>query len=184
MMDFANLKLDGIETPALEKAKQGDLAPLLALLRSDQPLNDLERKFIADRLEGKPQGKAKPGRKAKLQILDDFVLHDFIVLTEFYENDDTHAQDIIAGHIGCADKNGKDNGNVRQRIKRASEHRSGALILTEQLFYRRWRKGQLDLKAGEVFEDEGETFVMPEKPFLYCESLSREEIEKLKRPYK
>lgn len=184
MMDFATLKLDGIETPALEKAKQGDLAPLLALLRSDRPLNDLERKFIADRLEGKPQGRAKPGRKAKLQILDDFVLDDFLMLTEFYGHNATDAQDIIAGYIGCVDKNGKDNGNVRQRIKRASEHRSGALILSKQWFYQSWRKGHLDLKAGEVFEDEGETFVMPEKPSLFCESRSREEIKKLKRPYK
>lgn len=58
-MDIANID-DG---SALAKAKSGDLAPILNRLRERRYLNDESLTWIADRLEGKKEGRQKTGGK-------------------------------------------------------------------------------------------------------------------------
>lgn len=183
MTDFADLNIDGHESIELAAARNGDFAPLWAKLRSDRHLNDLERKFIADKLENKPEARVKSGTKATLQVLDILVLTDYNKLRLFYGAKKTDARDLLARHIYCA-KEGKDNGNVRQRIDRAKKLGSDPIRIAEEIYYKMWCDGLLGVEPGETFEHDGKIFEMPEKPKLWLEGRSREEIENLKTPYK
>ena len=105
-MDFADL-----DDHALKPAMQGDFGPLVAKLRSGEYLTRPEREFLADYLEGKV--KLPPGKKARLQCLDELVAEAYLHLTEHCGVGNDSAQFQIAGLIGETET------NVRKRVARA-----------------------------------------------------------------
>ena len=104
-MDFADF-----DESFLIAARGGDLAPLAKKLRDGGRLTDCERAFLADHLEGKT--KRKPGRKSRLQRLDEFVAEAYADLTVHGAPKDA-VQYEIAQYIG------ETTASVRKRVKRA-----------------------------------------------------------------
>lgn len=110
MMDFE--KLTGAESSQLTQARNGNIEPLTAKIRSGDMLSDAERQFIADRLEGKI--KLKPGRQTRVDSKD----IDAARIFERLENSGWKKEAIYAE---IAARFSESDRNVKKRILRGRQ---------------------------------------------------------------